>query len=142
MVSAVVTREVLQFFLRLAPLLGADTTVEDQVVELFVVGVRECRTNPVVAALKEYETESMSASLLETEGGNYRLVLSALAMRLMGESFPEAGAKQAAELIMRITATLLLAPSKVLRSETDDEARKFASTYFIPILNAARAVAE
>ncbi|ALR10741.1 TetR family transcriptional regulator [Mycobacteroides saopaulense] len=142
MVSAVVTREVLQFFLRLAPLLGADTTVEDQVVELFVVGVRECRTNPVVAALKEYETESMSASLLETEGGNYQLVLSALAMRLMGESFPEAGAKQAAELIMRITATLLLAPSKVLRSETDDEARKFASTYFIPILNAARAVAE
>ncbi|MUM16783.1 TetR/AcrR family transcriptional regulator [Mycobacterium sp. CBMA271] len=140
MVTAVVTREVIQFFLRLAPLLDADMKVEDQVVELFVAGMRECRTNPVVTALKEYEADSISTSLFETEDGNYQLVLSALAARLMGDSFPEAGAKQAAELIMRITGTLLLTPSKVLSTDTDDEARRFAGAYFIPILNAAREI--
>ncbi|MEU9804357.1 TetR/AcrR family transcriptional regulator [Mycobacterium sp. NPDC050853] len=142
MVSSVVGREVLQFFLKLAPLLDPGDKVEDQVVEVFVTGMRECRANPVVAALKEYEAESMSVRLFETEHGNYQLVLSVLAMRLMGDGYPEAGAKQAAELITRITATLLLAPSKVLRAETDDEARNIAVTYFIPVLRAAREVAE
>lgn len=142
MVSAVVGREVFQFFLKLAPLLDPGDKVEDQVIEVFVTGMRECRVNPVVAALKEYEAESMSLRLFETEHGNYQLVLSVLAMRLMGDGYPEAGAKQAAELIMRITATLLLAPSKVLPTETDDKARNLAVAYFIPILTAARAVTE
>lgn len=142
MVSAVVGREVLQFFLMLAPLLDPGDKVEDQVVEVFVTGMRECRVNPVVAALKEYEAESMSIRLFETEHGNYQLALSVLAMRLMGDGYPEAGAKQAAELIMRITATLLLAPSKVLRADTDDEARNLAVRYFLPVLTAARAVAD
>lgn len=142
MVSAVVGREVLQFFLKLAPLLDPNDKVEDQVVELFVIGMRECRVNPVVAALKEYEAESMAIKLFETEHGNYQVALSALAMRLMGDQYPEAGAKQAAELIMRITGTLLLAPSKVLRADTDDEARNLAVSFFIPILTAARAVTE
>lgn len=142
MVSAVVGREVLQFFLMLAPLLDPGDKVEDQVVEVFVTGMRECRVNPVVAALKEYEAESMSVRLFETEHGNYQLALSVLAMRLMGDGYPEAGAKQAAELIMRITATLLLAPSKVLRADTDDEARNLAVRYFLPVLTAARAVAD
>ncbi|MGC7220081.1 TetR/AcrR family transcriptional regulator, partial [Mycobacteroides abscessus subsp. massiliense] len=44
--------------------------------------------------------------------------------------------------IMRITGTLLLAPSKILRVETDDEARSFAVTYLVPVLRAARAVTE
>ncbi len=142
MVSAVVGREVLQFFLMLAPLLDPGDKVEDQVVEVFVTGMRECRVNPVVAALKEYEAESMSMRLFETEHGNYQLALSVLVMRLMGDGYPKAGAKQAAELIMRITATLLLAPSKVLRADTDDEARNLAITYFLPVLTAARAVAD
>ncbi|SHQ89273.1 Putative transcriptional regulator, TetR family [Mycobacteroides abscessus subsp. bolletii] len=142
MISAVVTREVIEFFLRLAPLLDTDTTIEDQIIELFVSGIRECGTNPVVTALKEFEAESVSISLFDTEHSNYQLLLSALAMRLMAESFPKAGATQAAELITRITATLLLSPSNVLRTETDDEARKFAVTYFIPILDAARTVTE
>ncbi|ORA57642.1 TetR/AcrR family transcriptional regulator [Mycobacteroides franklinii] len=142
MVSSVVGREVLQFFLQLAPLLDPGDKVEDQVVEVFVTGMRECRVNPVVAALKEYEAESMSLRLFETEHGNYQLALSVLAMRLMGDGYPEAGAKQAAELIMRITATLLLAPSTVLRAGTDDEARNLAVTYFLPVLTAARAVTD
>lgn len=142
MVSAVVGREVLQFFLTLAPLLDPGDKVEDQVVEVFVTGMRECRVNPVVAALKEYEAESMSTRLFETEHGNYQLALSVLVMRLMGDGYPEEGAKQAAELIMRITATLLLAPSKVLRAGTDEEARNLAVTYFLPVLAAARVVTD
>ncbi|MBV0919312.1 TetR/AcrR family transcriptional regulator [Mycobacteroides chelonae] len=142
MVSAVVGREVLQFFLTLAPLLDPGDKVEDQVVEVFVTGMRECRVNPVVAALKEYEAESMSMRLFETEHGNYQLALSVLVMRLMGDGYPEEGAKQAAELIMRITATLLLAPSKVLRAGTDEEARNLAVTYFLPVLAAARVVTD
>ncbi|MGC7203003.1 TetR/AcrR family transcriptional regulator [Mycobacteroides abscessus] len=142
MVSAVVGREVLQFFVTLAPLLDPKDNVEDQVVELFVTGMRECRVNPVVAALKEYETESMSVGLFATEHGNYQAVLTLLAMRLMGDGYSEAGARQAAELIMRITGTLLLAPSKILRVETDDGARSFAVTYLVPVLRAARAVTE
>lgn len=89
MVSAVVGREVLQFFVTLAPLLDPEDNVEDQVVELFVTGMRECRVNPVVAALKEYETESMSVGLFATEHGNYQAVLTLLAMRLMGMVIPK-----------------------------------------------------
>jgi hypothetical protein len=43
---------------------------------------------------------------------------------------------------MRITATLLLAPSKVLRADTDEEARNLAVTYFLPVLAAARVVTD
>lgn len=138
MVDAVVTREVLEFFLKLAQGFDAEISIEDQVVELFVAGVRECRENPLVSALREYEPETMSISGLTAEKGNYQLVLAALSMRLTADSFPPAGAQQASELIMRITATLLLAPSKVLRTENDDQTRQFARSYFIPILDAAR----
>ncbi|RUP31874.1 MAG: TetR/AcrR family transcriptional regulator [Mycolicibacterium sp.] len=140
MISAVLAREVLEFFTRLAPSFDLDVQIEDRVVELFVTGIRECRTNPLLAALKEYETESVSLSLLDTEHDNYQLVMSALAMGLVAESFSEKGAEQAAELLIRITATLLLAPSNAIDTTTDDECRKFAQTYFVPILNAARAV--
>lgn len=140
MVSAVVTREVFDFFLRLGQAFDVGVSIEDQVVELFVAGVRECQQNPMVAALKEYEPERMSFSLLEAEQANYQLVISALALRLMADSFSSEGAHQAAELITRITVTLLLAPSKALHTETDEQSRKFARTYFVPILNAARAI--
>lgn len=140
MVSAVVTREVLEFFLRLGKSLDAELPVEDRVVELFVTGVRECRTNPVIAAVKKYETDSLSLNLLDVENANYQLVISALTMGLVAESFSAAGARQAAEFLIRITATLLLAPSTALQTETDDQSRDLARTYFIPILNAARMV--
>ncbi|MGX9670037.1 TetR/AcrR family transcriptional regulator [Mycobacterium sp. HM-7] len=141
MVAAVVTREVFEFFLRLGQSFESDVPVEDQVVELFVAGVRECQQNPMVTAIREYEPERMSFSLLEAEHDNYQMVISALALRLMAESFSAEGARQAAELITRITVTLLLAPSKALRTETDEQSREFARTYFVPILNAARAIA-
>lgn len=141
MVAAVVTREVFEFFQRLGQAFGSEVPIEDQVVELFVIGVRECQQNPMVAALKEYEPERMSFSLLEAEHGNYQLLISALALRLIADSFPAEGARQAAELIIRITATLLLAPSNALPTETDEQSRQLAKNYFIPILNAARAIA-
>ncbi len=140
MVSAVVTREVLEFFLRLSQSFDAEVPIEDRVVELFVTGVRECRTNPVIAAVKRYESDSLSLNLLDAEHSNYQLVISALTMGLIAESFPEAGARQASEFLIRITATLLLAPSTALQTETDDQSRDLARTYFIPILNAARMV--
>lgn len=141
MVAAVVTREVLEFFVRLSQAFEANVPVEDQVVELFVAGVRECQHNPMVSAIREYEPERMSFSLLEAEHDNYQMVISALALRLMAASFPAKGAHQAAELITRITVTLLLAPSNSLRTETDEESREFARNYLIPILNAARDIA-
>ncbi|MFD5177572.1 TetR/AcrR family transcriptional regulator [Nocardia sp. NPDC058379] len=140
-VAAVVERDIQEFLVRVAQSAIARTAPEVATVEAFVLGIRECRTHPLVAAVLEYEPETLH----ETAFGNSETLVRirsviALLMALDGSLDPDS-AHEVAELVIRITLTLLIAPSAVLPTGTDDEARHLATKYFVPLITAAKAQA-
>jgi hypothetical protein len=54
-----------------------------------------------------------------------------------GPDYPSDAALRAAELILRLTVSLLVAPTQYLPVETEEQAGWFASTYFVPLIDAA-----
>jgi AcrR family transcriptional regulator len=135
-ISAVILREVLDFFLQTGSRVQPGLTTEEQVVELFTLGMQACQQNPLVKAIKEYEPELISLqNWFDDESEGYRTLRKLLALRLAPERTE--AAERVVELTLRITATLLLAPTTILPVDTEDQTRAFARTYFLPILAAS-----
>lgn len=133
----VVLREVLHFFLNAAVRFIALPTAGERTVECFVAGVVELRRNDLAQAVLEYEPEALLALGGTTHGHALELVRDAIAVGLAGQDLAVEAARPAAELILRITASLLVEPSDLLPLETADDARRFATTYFLPIVETA-----
>lgn len=136
--SATVLRDVLSVLANLEKAMLQLHTAEQRVVEAFVVGMREARTNQLVAAIREHEPEAIPAQLFSPEDAGRRLLRSTIAAFLQDGTLDSHAAEQAAELAIRIIATLLMTPTPVLPTETDEAARTFAEKYFVPIIHAAR----
>ncbi|MGL6236916.1 MAG: TetR/AcrR family transcriptional regulator [Segniliparus sp.] len=133
-ISAVIVREVLQFFFEIESGVSAELTTEERSVELFVTGMRACQQNPIVAAIKEYEPERFSFHSFGEEPEGYPVIRTLLALQIAPGRMQ--AAERAVELIIRITATLLLSPTAIFPMDTDDDTRAFARTYFLPIIAA------
>ena len=138
-VLAVVVREVLEFFGQLAESVTSASSAAERAVEGFVAGMRETRRNPLVAAIKKFEPETLTTFLASDRGQGLDMVRTGMAIALVDDAFPLDAAQRAAELMVRITASLLLSPADVLPTDTDEAARSFASTYFVPLIMASRA---
>ncbi|MGH3726145.1 MAG: TetR/AcrR family transcriptional regulator [Mycobacterium sp.] len=137
-VSAVVTREVLQAFNRLEAATKDLATAEDRMVEAWVLGVGESRTNELVRALRDFDPDALTGGIFRQEDSQRRLVRSAIVGIFHDSTIDETAAEQAVEIVIRIIATLLMAPTPVLPLDTDDESRAFAQRYLVPIVGAAR----
>ena len=134
-ISAVIVREVLHFFFEIGSGVPPGLAPEERNVELFVTGMRACQQNPIVAAIKEYEPERFSFHSFGEAPEGYSVIRTLLALQIAPERM--AAAERAVELMVRITATLLLSPTPVFPMDTDDDTRAFARTYFLPIIAAA-----
>ncbi|MUM19322.1 TetR/AcrR family transcriptional regulator [Mycobacterium sp. CBMA271] len=137
-VSAVITREVLQAFTRLEAATKDLATAEERMVEAWVLGVRESRTNELVRALRDFDPDALTSGMMRSEDGQHRLVRSAIVGIFHDSTIDETAGEQAVEIVIRIIATLLMAPTPVLPLDTDDESRAFAERYLVPIVGAAR----
>lgn len=136
-VRAVVIGEVIEFFTSIMGQVLAQPTPGDRAVEAFVRGMSACRTNPLVLALQKFEPETL-LSLVSGDGAkSMETVDMAIASIITGPGLSSEGARRAAEFMIRITASLLVSPSKVLPVNTDDRARWFATTYFVPLIEAS-----
>lgn len=134
-IRAVVTREISAFVP--GALLGlADMAAEEQIVELFVAAVLEFQRNEVAQALLEYEPELLLELLDADRSGEMRAIRDATAALLTGVPF--GGAQRLLEVALRLTATLLVAPSDVLPLETEEQARQFAEAILLNLLETAR----
>ncbi|MEU0876869.1 TetR/AcrR family transcriptional regulator [Nocardia brasiliensis] len=135
-VRKVVVREVVSFFVTISAQVLTKPTPEEKAVEAFVLGVRESRRHPLVTALRQFEPETLT-SFLSDNVATMEPVRAAIAMAITGDSLPLDGALRAAEMFIRVSASLLVVPSDSLPIDTDDHARWFAQTYFPPIIRAS-----
>lgn len=137
-VRQVVIRDVVAFFISISAQVLTKPTPEEKAIEAFVLGVRECRRHPLVAALQQFEPETLT-SFLTDDVSTLEPVRAAIAMTIASETYPLDAALRAAEMFIRITASLLMLPSELLPIDTDEHARWFARTYFPPIFAASTA---
>lgn len=134
---AVITSEVVTFFA------GIETEVltlpepTDRVVAAFVLGVRGTRDNPLVAAIRKFEPELAAGVFLDPNPENREMISSAIAFVLTTERLPFERARAIAEILIRITASLLFAPASSLPIDTDEQTRELARQYFVPIIENA-----
>jgi AcrR family transcriptional regulator len=138
-VAGVVVREVLQFLAAVQTVVAPLGSTEERVVEAFAIGMREVRENPLASALREFGMGSFSPYLTDSGQDAYQLLRTVAASQLTPDhAYSLAAAEQAIELLVRITVSLLITPTQVFPMETDEDAREFARTYFLPILDTAR----
>ncbi|MEC3918399.1 TetR/AcrR family transcriptional regulator [Nocardia sp. CDC160] len=135
-VRQVVVREVVSFFAEISGQILDQGNPTDKAVEAFVLGIRECRRHPLVAALRQYEPETLT-SFLTDHSTTFEPIRVTIAAALADDTLPFESALRAAEILIRLTASLLMVPSAVLPTNTDDHARWFARTYFPAIIQAS-----
>lgn len=137
-VAAVLVRETTEFFVRAQAVLAPLSNAEDRMVEAFVMGMREARHHPLVAALKEFDSESFSRNVFDVNTAGYQGLLAVIAELLSDDSYPVPAVKRALDLALRLTSTFLVNPSDLLPTETDTNTREFAIRYLLPLMRAAR----
>lgn len=138
-VSLVAERDIREFFSRVAKSAIALNAPADAMVEAFVLGIRECRTHQLVIAILQAEHDTMSNSAFSRHDTTGRIREAVALLLTMNNHVPAAAAQEIADLLIRITTTLLLAPSPVLPTTTDHEARSFAVKYLAPLVAAGLA---
>ncbi|RBO96086.1 TetR family transcriptional regulator [Nocardia puris] len=136
-VRTVTVNEVVTFFTAISEQVLAHDTPADRAVEAFALGVRECRTNPLMAALRQFEPDTL-LSLLADQASALEPVRALIAIAIVADDMPMDAALRAADLMLRLTASLLMVPSEMVPIETDEQARRFAATYFTPLIEAAK----
>lgn len=135
-VRQVVVREVVAFFVSISDRVLTKPTPAEKAIETFVVGIRESRRHPLVVALRQFEPETLTSFLADNVAA-MEPVRAAVAVSIVADTLPLDAALRAAEMFIRVTASLLMVPSDALPVETDEQARWFARTYFPPIIEAS-----
>lgn len=81
---------------------------------------------------------AVTGGVFRKEDSPRRLLRSTITAMLNDETIDETAGEQAVEIVIRVIATLLMAPTPLLPQDTDDQARAFAAKYFVPLVEAAR----
>lgn len=136
-VRAVTLAEVMDFLLGIRHDVLAKPSPGDRAVEAFTRGIVACHGNPLMSAILKFEPETLSSLATPENSGWMQTLRSAVASVLVGPDYPDDAALRAAELMLRITISLLVAPTEFLPVETEAQARWFANTYFVPLIEAA-----
>lgn len=135
-IRVVVLREVVNFFVRTAARLTKTESLAERVVEAFVSGITEFQTNPLGQAVLRHEPEALGSLVSKDSRNDFELVRNIVATQLIGTHLPQAEARRVTELILRITVSLLILRSDILPIETAEDARRFATKYFVPLIEA------
>ncbi|HEY1967270.1 MAG TPA: helix-turn-helix domain-containing protein, partial [Pseudonocardia sp.] len=135
LVRDVVVRDVLDYaaeYLATAPTLEPS----ERLVEAFVAGMRAFRTHPLAQAIIKFDPEMFAELIGQPDVLDQ--MRTVVASQLTTDTIDFDTAVRAAELILRITVSVITTPSSVLRLDTDDHTRAFARLYFLPLIEAAR----
>ena len=137
LIQAVLMREFRQLFTDIADATQDLPSVADRLVEGFVVGLRAARRQPLLSRMLSREPET-SLPFLTIHGGPGLAVLREF---LVGQylASPEAqdgslgvDPREVAEIIVRLSISLILTPDTCLPLDTDDQVRATARKYLAP----------
>ncbi|GAA1723470.1 TetR/AcrR family transcriptional regulator [Fodinicola feengrottensis] len=138
LVQAVLVRESRRFFAAINDAVESLPTIAERLVEGFVVGLRTAREQPLLGRLLQSEPEFL-LPFLTIHGGP----AIAIARQFMADQYrrsPEYRANtevdpdEFAEILVRLSMSLVLTPQTCLPLETDDDVRATARRYFLPLL--------
>ncbi|MEU5952646.1 TetR family transcriptional regulator [Streptomyces sp. NPDC047525] len=138
LVSACLLREYRRFVVEVDEAVATLPTMEDRIVEGFVVVLRHIREHPLIGGLMRLEPETMLPFLTLESGPAFLAMRGYLTDRLRraqrAEGKEEGDPTPVAELMVRITVSFLLNPVSCFELEDDDHVRDFARRYLVPLL--------
>ncbi|MEU5996445.1 TetR family transcriptional regulator [Streptomyces sp. NPDC047197] len=138
LVSACLLREYRRFVGEVDEAVATLPTMEDRIVEGFVVVLRHIREHPLIGGLMRLEPETMLPFLTLESGPAFLAMRGYLTDRLRraqrAEGKQEGDPTPVAELMVRITVSFLLNPVSCFELEDDDHVRDFARRYLVPLL--------
>jgi AcrR family transcriptional regulator len=138
LVQAVLIRECRRFFTSIVAATGHLSTVEERLVEGFVVGVRYAREDPLMNRLMASDPEALLPYL--TVNGGLVVAVARDFLVQQGERHGELpsieGREPAgvAELFVRLAISFTLTPDSCIPLGSDAEVRAFARGYLAPLM--------
>jgi AcrR family transcriptional regulator len=138
LVQAVLIRECRRFFTSIVAATGHLSTVEERLVEGFVVGVRYAREDPLMNRLLASDPEALLPYL--TVNGGLVVAVARDFLVQQGEQHGELpfieGREPAgvAELFVRLAISFTLTPESCIPLGSDAEVRAFARSYLAPLM--------
>ncbi|MFG3109542.1 TetR/AcrR family transcriptional regulator [Streptomyces tendae] len=140
LVEQTLLRENSRFFQRLDQAVAALPTMEERVVEGFVVALRHTRAHPLFGGLLRLEPEVVLPYLTVHGGSSLAATVDYLTGHLrraqQAEGRPGDDPRPVAELMVRVAVSFLLNPASCIEMDDEDQARAFARRYLAPLLNA------
>jgi AcrR family transcriptional regulator len=142
LVQAVLVRECRRFFADIADATSQLPTLADRLVEGFVVGLRNARQQPLLHRMLDSEPEA-SLPFLTIHGGP---ALAVVREFLVGQYLDSEEARsgtldlapneidEIAEILVRLSISLVLTPDTCLPLGTDEEVRATARRYLAPLV--------
>jgi AcrR family transcriptional regulator len=127
LLGAVAMREAQRVLARVDAAIDAHAELADQIVEGFVAVLHAVRSHPIVKRTLSSEPE-LVATFLESQAG--RLIAMARDYVAARSGIDRA----VAELIVRLSATFVLIPDSSIKLKTNDDARRFARDYLVPMV--------
>ncbi|MEU8734313.1 MULTISPECIES: TetR/AcrR family transcriptional regulator [Streptomyces] len=140
LVEQTLLRENSRFFQRLDQAVAALPTMEERVVEGFVVALRHTRAHPLFGGLLRLEPEVVLPYMTVHGGSSLAATVDYLTGHLrraqQAEGRPDDDPRPVAELMVRVAVSFLLNPASCIEMEDEDQARAFARRYLAPLLTA------
>ncbi|MFI9388829.1 TetR/AcrR family transcriptional regulator [Kutzneria sp. NPDC052558] len=138
LVQAALVRESARFFGEIVAAIGPLPTVQERLVEGFVVGLRMVRTDALLTRLLVSDPEELVPYLTVRGAG----VIAAASEFLVAQYKEVAGRapgmgrdpRVLAEMLVRLAISFTLTPGGAVAVEDDDEVRRFAVAYLAPLL--------
>ncbi len=140
LVQGVMLRELARFLSEFDATISPLQTLEDKLVEGFVLTLRSARSHPLITRILATEPESLLPELT-IRGGPF--VASACAFLVSythaeAEGYEEEDVAAIGEIFVRLVASFLLTPQTVAPIGDDASARRYARRHLAPLLGTAR----
>jgi AcrR family transcriptional regulator len=136
LVQAVLMRETRRFFADIAEATKQVPSLADRLVEGFVVGLRNARTQPLLQRMLANEPE-LCLPFLTTSGGPAMAVMREFLLRQYLDGAADQSdttPAEVAEILVRLCISLVLTPDSVLPLRTDEEVRATGMRYLAPLV--------
>ncbi len=140
LIQGVMLRELSRFLREFDAAIAPLPTLEDKLVEGFVVTLRLARSHPLIKRLLATEPEMFLPELTVRGGPFLAAATSFLVSATKGEAaeYEEKDVAAIGEIFVRLVASFLLTPQTVAPLDDDASARRYAQRHLAPLLRTAR----
>ena len=139
LVQAALVRESARFFGEIVAAIGPLPTVEDRLVEGFVVGLRKVRTEALLTQLLISDPEELVPYLTLRGAGVIAAASEFLVAQYREVAGPSLGQgrdpRVLAEMLVRLAISFTLTPTGAVAVDDDAAVREFAKSYLVPLLS-------